>query len=198
MGCFDYTCAITGVSIKHGDPVLHVVVINKYKEELNDIISFINEYENYMPDGAMRFAKRYLPVEEHAAYVEKELKSAIDREMMINFGTYNDYGWIYEVDRGDIHPMDVLNFMVKREVVDRIFAESGEAGELTPFLALTIVTRFMWHCRINPFKLTSGAQHYNQEEHTAHLLRIELIKDALGRKEQYWRDLDDELEEEED
>lgn len=43
MGCFDYTCAITNVSIRHNDPVLHVVVTNKHKEDLEDIISFIGK-----------------------------------------------------------------------------------------------------------------------------------------------------------
>lgn len=206
MGCFDYHCAITNVSIRHNDPVLHVVVLNDYYNTAMRIYERLCDREIAIEEnirtGKHLIAKGVLIGDFPPGQIEEDALRACDmslaRAMKINFGTYNDYGWIEEVDSGDLHPMSTPNFMIKREVVERIYKESGATEPMTPVSELKVVALFMDICRINPFYSLSGMQHYDQKEHEAHLLRVELIKDALGRKEQYWRDLDDESVEEGD
>ena len=154
MGCFDYACAVTGVSIASGEPVLQVVALDPH-------LASVYELRN-----ALRH-RQHIPIQ----------------DVLVRFGTYDQYGWIEEEDSGNLHPLDVPNFMVRREVADEI-ASPSVADLSDPLAVLEAVLTFMFLCRITPWASLVGMQHFDEAERQAHRWRIQLIEQTLAAKEQ--------------
>ena len=159
MGCFDYGCAVTNVAIKQYEPVLHVVVLDKRIDSAYEIILALDTYKREK-DISRRFflgEHRYqLSDEDRQEIANQAAEAMLKRQFMINFGTYNDYGWISEVERGELHPMNVPNFMVKRSVAEEIARQYGELDVENPVAVLRAVATFLFVARINPSALDAG------------------------------------------
>lgn len=187
MGCFDGTCALTGVAIRHGDLVLHLVARRCKEAQLYELLQALVDTRHYCrryPDDMRRFAEHFLkepfdpkraPAPDPLGYLKEMYHYTVAR------ATYNDYGWVEEYEKPE---EPYRHFMIHWPVAIRV----AEVGSIAPgdlFGVLRAVAELLFTCRVNPWlDLPAGYQHYDINERLGHEERIDLIRLALALKEE--------------
>lgn len=181
MGCFDSTCAFSRLAVHRGDPVL-LVVLKKDRGtyELRQDLIRVRQWREELPqlkapdvDRAWLF-KHYPSLKDKTPEAVAEFIGfrIFDIEYNLNaeypaetiaWGTYDDYGWIDELDRPE-GQSDLPVLFVHREIAEKI-ALHMHANPEDPQAVFEALVTFadLTRTPLSPITLV-GEQHHTMQE----------------------------------